>query len=94
MLAVTKEDLEKLEDAMLGSDLRNIDELVWFLKQTKMIYVEENHNVAYMEILNERPDNVGKIWIEVNPGCNLKVNKETSDDKRIVIEINKKDKSK
>jgi len=92
MLAVTKEDLEKLEDAMLGSDLRNIDELVWFLKQTKMIYVEENHNVAYMEILNERLDNAGKILIKVKPGCNLKVDKEILDDRYIVIEINKKDK--
>lgn len=90
MLAITREDLEKLEDAMLGSDLNSIDELVWFLKNTKMIYVEENHYVNYMELLNQRSEHFGTIYIEPKENCKIWVAKEQSNDKHIIIYIDEK----
>ena len=59
------EELIELEEAMKKAELYSMRDLINHVKNTGMIYAQDNHPIGYMEIISDR---VKTIYIELKEG--------------------------
>jgi len=88
MLAITREDLEKLEEVMYLNDLRTIDELCECLKNIQVVYAEKDHRIGYLELRNSSP----AVWLEPKDGYVINTEDSKISPDKVIIYIEKKDK--